>query len=69
MAAFNEAQQNPLDLIAKYQSLVNGNYGGTSTGTTSSGGGAGGAVSGALGGGLAALGTMGKLKGTGILGL
>jgi hypothetical protein len=68
-AAFGEQQNNSLDLLAKYQALVNGNYGGTSTGVTSTGGGFGGALSGALGGGLGALGTVGKLKGTGVFGL
>lgn len=53
MAAFNEANVNPLNFINSYMNAVRGNYGGTQTGTTTTpktGGGFMGALTGALGG-------------------
>jgi hypothetical protein len=62
--AFGEQQNNSLDLIGKYQSIVNGNYGGTSY-TSGSGSPLGSALTGGIGAGLAAYGTYGKLGGFG----
>lgn len=71
MAAFNEANQNPLNFIGSYMNAVNGNYGGTSSGTSSNsgtGGGWQGALSGALGGGVGMLGTAAYANKAGLFG-
>lgn len=54
-AAFNEQQNNNLDLLSKYMQLVGGNYGSQSTSTTTTPGAQGG-LQGALGGALGAFG-------------
>lgn len=58
--AFKDQQTAPLDLVGKYMSIINGNYGGTNT--SSSGGGTAGAVQGALTGGMGGLGLYGKFS-------
>lgn len=70
LAQFNETNQNPINYISQYMQSIGGNYGGTGTSTAPTvGGGFGGALTGALGGGLASMGTLGKLKGSGVFGL
>jgi hypothetical protein len=68
MQRFAEQRDMPLDLISKYKALIDGNYGGATTAPTT-GGGFLGALQGGLGGATSALGTLGKLKGTGIFGM
>lgn len=63
LAAFNEANNNPLDFIQKYMQSVGGSYGGTSTGTSTApetGGGVMGGLTGALGGLSGGLGVASK---------
>lgn len=64
LAAFNEANNNPLNFINSYMNAVRGNYGGTSTGTSTApqtGGGVLGGLAGALGGASGALGLASKI--------
>lgn len=71
LAAFNEANTNPLNFINSYMQAVNGNYGGTSTGSSTApklGGGLSGAITGALGGGLGMLGTAAYANKAGLFG-
>jgi len=56
--AFKDQQNNALDLTAKYQGIVNGNYGGESTSSTPAN-----PWGAAIGAGAAAAGTWGKLGG------
>lgn len=68
MQKFNEGRDVPLDLLGKYMSMIQGNYGGTTTTQLPSygggfGGGFGGAMMGALGGALGGAGIASRLGG------
>lgn len=62
--AFQEKQNGALDLLGKYQSIIGGNYGGTSSSSSSSGSNPwASALQGGLGGASAGAGLFGKLGG------
>lgn len=65
LAAFNEANNNPLNFINSYMKAVGGGYGGTSSGTSTApqtGGGFAGGLTGAIGGLAGGLGMASKFK-------
>lgn len=63
--SFAERRDIPLDLIGRYQSIIGGNYGGTSTVSGPGFSPFGSFLQGGLGGGLGAAGVIGKLGGFG----
>lgn len=61
--AFAESRDIPLDLIGRYQSIIGGNYGGTTTSSGPATSPWASALQGGLGAGLSAFGTFGRLGG------